>query len=75
MSPPAGEGSSLPPNNSLVLESLVHVLFSQMTRAQRAVSPKRSNRSLREHNVESYEGFGEISVILINQGIEDLRAR
>lgn len=75
MSPRAGEGSSLPSNNSSVLESLVHVLFSQMTRARHAVSPKRSNRSLREHNVESSEGLGEISGILINQGIEDLRAR
>lgn len=58
-----------------MLDSLVHVLFSQVTRARDAVSPKRSNGSLHEHNAESYEGLGEISGILVNQGIEDLRAR
>lgn len=51
------------------------MLFSQVTRAQDAVSPKHSNGSLREHNAESYEGLGEISGILVSQGIEDLRVR
>ena len=46
-----------------------------MARVRDAVSPKRSNRSLREHNAESYEGLGEIPGILIYQGIGDLRAR
>ena len=51
------------------------MLFSQVTRAQDAVSPKHSNGSLHEHNAESYEGLGEISGILVSQGIEDLRVR
>lgn len=75
VSPRARESSSLPQNSSSVLDSLVHVLFSQVARARDAVSPKRSNRSLREHNAESYEGLGEIPGILIYQGIGDLRAR
>ena len=75
VSPRAGESSSLPQNSSSVLDSLVHVLFSQVTRARDDVSPKRSNGSLHEHNAESHEGLGEMSGILVNQGIEDLRAR